>query len=282
MADDAATETTAESVETEAQSETAQEPEAQPAEQEAQEAEGESPSGEDSPDEPKKNRVQERISSLTQRAKEAESRAEAAEREAREAQERLQYLSQQRPEVEDTPRPTLEQFEYDEAKYQEALDSWYEQRQTKAAQSAFLQQQQAALQMAQQRHKQATVQAFTERANVFAAEHEDFYPSLQTLQQTGVGPAIQQAVQNSDQGPAILYHLSKNPHVAQEINSLPPIRGVMELARLEAKLSQSVVPTTPQAPAPQKPVGSKAPVAKDPDKMSPDEYRKFREKQLAS
>lgn len=281
MADDAATDTGAESPESESTAESVeetQEVEAQPSE--GAEAEESVESGDDAPEE-KKNSFQERISSLTRRAKEAESRAEAAQREAQQAQERVRYFESQIQAVQPTPRPKLEEFEYDEQRHAEALDQWYSENQERSAQSAYLRQQQAAVQLATQQAQKAKAQAFTEKANAYAVEHEDFYPSLQTLQSIGVGPAIQQAAQVSENGPALLYHLSKNPHVAQEINSMHPVQGIMRLAQIESRLSQTVAPKPSQAPAPQRPVGSKAPVGKDPDKMSPEEYVKFREKQRA-
>lgn len=271
---DADTEATTETVESEATDESVEQEESQqPEVQEAETAEAEKPSGEEETPDPerekKKSAFQERISELTRQRREAE-------REAQELRQRLEEIQSQEPEAD--PRPKLEEFEYDEDRYAEALDDWYTRQNQRAAQQARAQEFQQEAQRKAQKAQETMIQTFQERSNEFAEEHEDYY---QTIQNPAFvqGQAMTQAILTSENGPALAYHLGKNTQVANEINNMPPAQALMELGKLEAKLSQHVAPKSSKAPDPIKPVGDKAPVEKDPETMSTTEYRRWRQKQ---
>lgn len=64
-----------------------------------------------------------------------------------------------------------------------------------------------------------------------------------------------QAIQASDIGPEVIYHLGSNPKEAQRIAKLPPILQAKEIGRIEAKLvAEPPVKRTSTAPAPLAPV----------------------------
>jgi hypothetical protein len=64
-----------------------------------------------------------------------------------------------------------------------------------------------------------------------------------------------QAIQASDIGPEVIYHLGSNPKEAQRIANLPPILQAKEIGRLEAKLvAEPPTKRTSTAPAPLAPV----------------------------
>lgn len=64
-----------------------------------------------------------------------------------------------------------------------------------------------------------------------------------------------QAIQASDIGPEVIYHLGSNPKEAQRIANLPPILQAKEIGRLEAKLvADPPTKRTSTAPAPLAPV----------------------------
>lgn len=266
---------------TEEASEIANEPLEAQGEPEAK-VESETPSGEDSTEktteaeksekEKKRNSVQERISEITRQRREAE--AKAAELEAR-----LKQYESANPQTED--EPTLADFDYNEAEYVKALRAYNQKQSTLAARQARAEEFKEEVERLKQQTQKATVETFQARSQDFAAEHADYY---QTIQSPGFqqSQATIQAVLNSDNGPALAYHLAKNPDLNDNINRMSPVQALMELGRIEAKLTQPVAPKTTSSPPPVKPVGKSATVDKDPDKMTPDEYRRWRLKQKGS
>ena len=64
-----------------------------------------------------------------------------------------------------------------------------------------------------------------------------------------------QAIQASDIGPEVIYHLGSNPKEAHRIANLPPILQAKEIGRIEAKLvADPPAKRTSTAPAPLAPV----------------------------
>jgi hypothetical protein len=107
---------------------------------------------------------------------------------------------------------------------------------------------------------------FDEACNkVFDAGKSDFGgewdSSLKTFQMLGgASPDFLQAITSMDHGHKVLHALGQDPETAERVLSLPPLRMALELARLEAKVSQSA-PTpkpTSKAPPPITPVGGKS------------------------
>lgn len=86
------------------------------------------------------------------------------------------------------------------------------------------------------------------------------------------------AIAESDIGADVWYWLGCNPKEAARIADLPPTKQVRELGKIEEKLLASPKPS--QAPPPIKPSSGNASPDKDPDKMSADEWRQWREAQL--
>ena len=68
-----------------------------------------------------------------------------------------------------------------------------------------------------------------------------------------------QAIQASDIGPEVIYHLGSNPKEAQRIANLPPILQAKEIGRIEAKLvAEPPTKRTSTAPAPIAPVAPRS------------------------
>ena len=91
------------------------------------------------------------------------------------------------------------------------------------------------------------------------------------------------AISESEHGPAVAYHLGKNPDLSRRWASLDPVSLFKELGRLEATLSAPAVVPQPkpvtQAPAPITPVqqAATAPINKElSDITSVAEWRKRR------
>jgi len=152
--------------------------------------------------------------------------------------EREQAQRAQAPAAPPTP-VAPEQFESTEA-YVEAL----------AAQRA-----QALIEQREQQREQSEVlAAHYEREEEARARYDDFEqvahnPNLPITQ------AMAQAIQTSDVGPDVAYHLGTNPKEAERISRLPPLQQAKEIGKLEAKLAASPpVKKTSTAPAPITPV----------------------------
>lgn len=182
-----------------------------------------------------------------------------------------------------TGRPKADDFETHE-EYLEAVAEWkFEQREAQKAQKAKEAELKAEFQKIEESHNKRlaefrkTQADFDEVVSEFIEEHGDVQFS----------PALNEFIKTSENGPAVLYDLLKNPSEFERLNSLSYGAANREIGKLEAKFikaSESEVEPktvkTTKAPAPINPVGSKASaVAKSLDEMDYEEYRKVRAEQ---
>lgn len=157
--------------------------------------------------------------------------------------------------------------------YTEALAEW------KVREMISAQQEQNARQAEAQR-AQAVEQSFQQRLSAFSAEVDDFHevalnPSLPVTKDMAA------IIKESDMGPALLYHLGKNPNLAREIADLSPTAMARRLGRLEEQLLAPKPKTMTDAPEPIKPVsGGTANSMSDPMKLSPEAWRQWRNEQI--
>lgn len=93
-----------------------------------------------------------------------------------------------------------------------------------------------------------------------------------------MSPALAQALTDSDKGPELVYHLAKNPALAEQLNGMTVRQMDREIGRMEATIGTKAAPTPPaarttNAPPPAK-VGSPAaaPAHNDPAKMNQAEF----------
>lgn len=240
------------------------------------ESKGEESSGEDQPkvnEEPqqKRNPFQERITQLTNRAKEAEARAKELEEQIRVNE------SAERPEV--PPMPSLEDFDYDQSAYSRAVTEWISNQQAHQVNQAMTQQQRWQAEQARKQAQQESINAYQARQAAFEAEHPDFKAAVSQYQFKS--QHVAEAIINSDNGPALAYHLAKNPDLAQAIESTNPVHALMHLGRIEARLTAPPPVTPSKAPPPVEDVTPSGVTNKDPEKMSMRQYAEMRRKQLA-
>ncbi len=94
-------------------------------------------------------------------------------------------------------------------------------------------------------------------------------------------PVVLQAIQTSDQGAEVAYHLATHPEEATRLAALPPVVALRALGRLEARLEAPVAaasldPTPPPTPKPRPlaPVGGAGPGGSSvaPDQLPYDDY----------
>lgn len=218
----------------------------------------------------KRNGFQERINQKTRQVREAEQRAQEAEQRANLLEQRM---NQNLPQTDKFPQ--LEDFDYDQNSYQQAVVQYNAALNQRTVQQAMTQQEKLQVEHLRQQANQATVDAFKTRSQAFASEQPDFMAKV-SAPSFVQGEAMQQAIILSDNGPALAYHLASNPQKTAAINAMAPGLAMMELGRLSQALAPNRSVTTSNAPAPAKPVRASGKVEKDPDKMTPAEYARFR------
>lgn len=93
--------------------------------------------------------------------------------------------------------------------------------------------------------------AFNSRCDEMRNRVPDFDQVVTT--ELPVSEAAAQVIANSDHGPEMIYHLGKNREYAERLDRLiqtNPAAGLIELGRLEARISAPAPRTTSQAPKP--------------------------------
>lgn len=256
-----AAETTQESVETP----TEEVVEAVESEDEATSQEDSEPS--ESSTEKKQDNLQERIDKLVAARREAQEQAEYWKRKAEEEPQQ---------QAEFTPGKSLADFDYDEGAYSKYLVE----ESRKAAQSE--------VQTSLERDRQARRQA------EFIAKESEFADGIDDYDRVTRNPALRitndmvEAVQLSEQGPAVLYYLGKNPDVTSKLADLPPLAMAREIGRIEANELRKPGKSTTNAPAPTpkldatEPANVISPTSAAADKLSMNEWVKRRNKQLSN
>jgi hypothetical protein len=162
----------------------------------------------------------------------------------KELERRLSEIAEKPPAVL-SAKPTLEQFDFDSAKYEQALASWFD-----AKRKHDEQQEQAHAKTEREKAEwQAKLDGYTqEKVNLKAADYEDAEEVVQTtLDVTQQGIIIQGA-----ENPALLvYALGKNEKKAKELAAIKdPVKFAFAVAKLEASMKVN----RKSAPAPEKPV----------------------------
>lgn len=228
--------------------------------------------------------VQKRIDKAIGKMREMERRAAAQEARNDELVDLLVTKGviqppDQPPPVAEIKRPTLAQFEYDEAKYEAALDQYFEAKAEAVAERKLVE--------FQGRAQESRVQqSYEQRAKVFAESIPDF-AELTNDRTLPISAPMAQIIRKSEVGPALFYELARNRELSAQIAQLPALEATYELGKIEARISRPS-----QAPAP-KPAVSKAPppppsieatepaVEKDPSKMTDAEFARWRKRQIA-
>lgn len=174
--------------------------------------------------------------------------------------------------------PTLEQFDYDNEKFQAALTRYHvKQALNESRQEAEKQKEQQTI---AEKHR-----AWKEKADEFAETHPDFHavalnPSLP------VSEVMAEVIRESDVGHELLYFLGKNPEEAARIAQMKPHAVGVALARIEASLGTQEEPVqftdesqdqpnerkVTKAPPPIKTLNPSAPVKRNLAEMSMDDY----------
>lgn len=188
---------------------------------------------------PKAKGVQKRLDELTRNWREEQRRNDQLMRmlEQREAPKAA-------PAADEKPK-TLADFGYDEAQFQSYLFGEADKRATAAARR----------ELEQERERETKAQreaSFKSRVSEFAKTVSD-YEEVVTDPSLPISQAMAEVIKESDDGPALAYHLGKNPEIAARLAQLPPVAAARELGKIEARLAYE------REKAKEKPVVSKAP-----------------------
>ena len=217
----------------------------------------------------------------------------------------LALIQQLQQKPEETPKaepvaaaepPKLEQFDYDEAKYQAALIE-YTRAEARREVETLLARKEA------ENAERAKAQTFEKRQAEFLAKRPDYAEKVLRDVTLPISPTMAEVIKESEAGPELAYYLAENRELAAQIAKLPERAAARELGRIEAKLEaqrEAVSKPPAAAPtAPPKPKVSEAPPpppkieatetdtapvsAGDPDsdKLSWNEWLKRREKEVA-
>lgn len=215
--------------------------------------------GEQSPPKPKGG-FQRRIDELTKRASTAERRLEQALAMLQRTVGGQQQQGQQPAQPQGPKPPSPDDFKtYDD--YIDARAAFMaEQAAVKAANSALEQRLRAAQeQTARERLQQATEavkQAFTERRAEYVKSVPDFDSVVESAD-FEVSAALGNALMTNPMGPALMYHLAKQPDLGSRLSRMPTSEMNFELGRIAAAIA-SASPTVSKAPPPGRPVGGGA------------------------
>lgn len=139
----------------------------------------------------------------------------------------------------------------------------------------------------------ATAKVFAQRANQLVDDgtkrHSDFTTALRDLasevgefvKPNGMPSAFMEAVlEVADKPTELLYHLGKNPDIAEDLSGLSPYKLAQRLTRIEAELTEKASVKTSKAPAPLSPVKGVASDSSLGPGLSDAEWMKRREAQI--
>lgn len=211
-----------------------------------------------------KTSVGRRIDELTRRRYDAERE--------RDHWRDMALKSQPPAKVEEAPQTmkSLADFGYDESKY------WaYVRTETRKEAAAAAREE---LDKTLTNETAAEVDAqFEDRESDFAKDLADYHQVTRD-ERLAISESMAKVAKRSELGPAILYHLGKNPRLAAQISRLDPLDQAREIGRIEATLAKKpVVPKVSGAPPPTPKIeAGDAKVEKEPTEMSPAEFAKWR------
>lgn len=198
---------------------------------------------------PKKDGVQKRIDEITREKYDAIRDAAywKGVAEARRAQEAPKEEAKPEPPVYEAPpfakpRPTLEAFEYDEAKLRQAELEWIGE---KATHDAYHKAKAELEDANRRRDAEARLASYSDWVQQGTGKYADFQEVVQNsinMAPNGQIPEVmREAVREADNSHEVAYYLGKNPQEFQRIASLPPFKQAKEVFNISFKLATKTV-----------------------------------------
>jgi len=227
--------------------------------------------------EERKERIKAEIDALTREKYEAQRAADESQQRLAEMQH---WIQQQQNSPQPGEMPKLADYDYDEGRYQSAVQQWHAenvQSMQQQQQAAMRQRQQHAAQVYEQQAVAAKLAEGVKKYPDFAVKVND--PNLPNLRE--VSPAAFEAVMTSDAGVDVAYYLANNTSEIYDLAKLTPVQAVKRVAQLEALVAKQPPGVTRMPPKPPSTVKGSAGAIKDPQKMSTDEWMAYRNRQVA-
>jgi hypothetical protein len=220
-----------------------------PSEPVAEEEQLSEPIAEEEADEAEKpkDKLEKRFSKVTKRAQEAEAKAEQLEARLRELEAKANPQTiAQTANVNDKPQAS--QFD-DAFEYAEALAEW-------SAEKALKDRDIAESQRKAEEERNKVLKSWNDKVDKAKKEMPDFN-DIVSSSTVVVSDAIRDAILESDVGPQILYQIASDDDYAEALTSMPAIKALKEIGRLEAKFEaeqeskpKNVAKTVSQSKAP--------------------------------
>jgi hypothetical protein len=122
-----------------------------------------------------------------------------------------------------------------------------------------------------------------ERLDRGYAKYQDFGEVVVNDDTAPYTPMVIDALAEIENADDVAYYLAKNRLEAIKVSRMTPMAAAMEIKRIEMQIKQNnptppnLKGVVPNAPPPIKPAGSTNQVTRDPDKMSQQEFEKWRE-----
>lgn len=231
-----------------------------------------------------RSRAQERIEELVAERNALRKYGEYLLAQVESSRKAPKELQESRPapaEVIDETAPTLESADYDPVKLNKLQNEWIQTQVNKRVESAVKQ-------IETRQSEVATRQAFEKATAEFRKTAPDFDIVLANPALPALAPEAARVVVRSENGPAIAYHLAKNPDIASRISRMDAVDQAAAIGRLEGQIVRTMteakdvqkepskaptVKSVTKAPPPPKPVsGGTSPVQKDATLMSMEEW----------
>lgn len=224
----------------------------------------------------KPNKVQERINQLTR------EKHEARQKNA-ELEQRLKSLETKNAETKEPELvvPLEDSFDSD-SDYQKAHAQYVANTAAAVAYDRLSAENETRDQASRQ---QARDTELATKAKTFAANLESKRSAFQDFEDVAYNHAfidtdLAEQLLDMDKGPEVAYHLGSHLDDAERIFSLPPVQRARELTKLEFTLEAVKPNKVSGAPDPITPLGNSESVNFDPDKLTADEWRAYRNKQI--
>lgn len=212
--------------------------------------------------------VQKRIDRLTRERYRLQGELDAMRRQQVQAPER------QAPQPTEGA-PTPEQFQ----SYEQYLEAKAEWKAEQKVAEVLRRQQESTKQQSAQAERAKLQQTWETRVDAATDLYDDFEEVALAPDLPVSGP-MAEALQRAEKGADVLYYLGKHRDVAAQIASLDPFSAAIRIGEIAATLARPAPKKTTSAPPPINPVGARATVSKDPDKMSTDEWLSWRNQQI--
>jgi hypothetical protein len=173
------------------------------------------------------------------------------------------------------PPPRPEEFGNDTLAYDRALHEY-------AARKAVREERER-LQAAAEMHRaiaesRARLANYNERLTEARDRIPDFDRTLLDARDLTIRADLQELIRESPKGPLIAYYLARNLDKLDDLNRMPPVQAAREIGRLETRIRGPQPNTVTKAPPPVSTLkGGTASPARDPSRMSMEDFVKWRE-----